>query len=339
MTERLRHGILLLTLAHHVAVAQPAPAPTKVVGAQGVWWILDDQGGLRSFDGRGSIAQRLGGPVRDIARLPNDRLLTLIERRKPSGGIVMEDVGGGAWREFANVSIDAGDSLIGLTVSGNGAIIVTSHAIYSLRRHGLRHRQPIHGVFISARLQPAIALTASGQLYVGENAGEWGGGLIRVNVVTGVSRYVERRDNGCDGPLNRECNPVTAVILDPNDGRCVIASIGLRHVMELGRVLRVCGTRLSVVAELPCPGRPAAEHCSLGMFGLARDGRSGFWAVSGSTLYHFRGDTIDQQVPIPKFQNRAGLAYSEAIPGLLVLSTDINWRKSVSGPTPLIGSR
>jgi len=77
----------------------------------------------------------------------------------------------------------------------------------------------------------------------------------------------------------------------------------------------------------------------LGIFGLAPDSSTGFWAVSGSTVYHFRADTIDQRESIPKFQRRAGITYSEAIPGLLILSTDINWRKLVSGPTPLIGSR
>ena len=163
--------------------------------------------------------------------------------------------------------------------------------------------------------------------------------MIRIEIAKGVSERVERRDNGCEGPLNSACNPVTAVIPDPTDGRCVIASIGLRHiVLELGRVLRVCGTSVSVISELPCARQPPNGHCSLGIFGLARDS-TGFWTVSGGALYHFRGDTIDQHESIPKLQHRAGIAYSEAIPGLLIVSTDINWRKSVSGPTPLIGSR
>jgi hypothetical protein len=51
MTERLRHLIALLAVAQNVVVGQPVPAPTKVVGAQGAWWILDDRGELRFFDG------------------------------------------------------------------------------------------------------------------------------------------------------------------------------------------------------------------------------------------------------------------------------------------------
>jgi len=174
MTQCLQHSILLLALAHHAVAAQAAPAPTKVVGIQGAWWILDDQGELRSFDGRRAVVQRLGGPVRDIARLPNGDLLTLIAPRKASRAIVIEHLPSGGWREFANLVIDAGDPVIGLAVRDSTVAIVTSHAIYCLRADGTRRRQPIRGLTIPEGLQPAIALTASGQLYVGENAGEFG---------------------------------------------------------------------------------------------------------------------------------------------------------------------
>lgn len=339
MGETLRYAILLLAIAHQIVEAQPAPAPTKVIGAHGVWWILNDQGALASFDGNRIVAQHLSGSVRDIARMPNGDLLALIENQKTSHAVVMEHVASGDWRQFAKLTNDAADRFIGLAVSDSNVVIVSSRALYSLRSRRSQRRQRMHGITIRQGLQPAIALTASRQLYVGENAGEFGGGLIRIDVATGVSEHVERRENGCDGPLNSECNPVTAVIPDRTDGRCVIASIGLRHLdMEEGRVLRVCGTSVKVVVELPCPQQPPHGRCSLGIFGLAPDS-SGFWATTGSALYHIRADTIDQKQSMPKLRRLAGLAYSDAIPGLLVLSTNINWQRSTSGPTPLIGSR
>ena len=155
MMERLRHGALLLALAYHIVGAQPVPAPTKLVGAQGAWWILDDEGRLRSFDGRRTVAQRLSGPVRDIARSSNGELLALIELRKMSHAVVMEHVASGTWREFANLVIEVGDPLIGLAVSDTSLVIVSSRAIYSVRPDGSGHRQPIHGLTIREGLQPA----------------------------------------------------------------------------------------------------------------------------------------------------------------------------------------
>lgn len=96
----------------------------------------------------------------------------------------------------------------------------------------------------------------------------------------------------------------------------MIASFGLLHLgMEIGRVLRVCGSSVSVVAELPCAGQPGDRHCSLAIFSLARDSSTGFWAVSGSTLYHFRADTIDQREPIPELQRRAGRTFVTSCKG------------------------
>ena len=333
----MRLTAVLLVVAQHLA-AQPVAAPTKIVGAQGLWWILDDRGALRSFDGRRAIMQRLSGPVRDIARMSNDDLLALVERGR--GFRVMEHVGDGSWTEFANAAAGTRESLIGLAAIDTNVVVVTGGALYSIRAGQTPVRRPIQKTIIPEGLQPALALTASGQLYVGKNAGEFGGGLIRIDVATGVGERVERRDNGCYGPLNSDCNPVTAVIPDPVDGRCAIASIGLIHMgMELGRVLRICGASVTVLAEIPCPRQPPRGQCSLGFFGLAADDSAGFWATSGSTLYHFRADTVDRQEPIPRLQRRSGFAFNDAIPGLLVLSTNINWRASVSGPTPLIGSR
>jgi len=94
-------------------------------------------------------------------------------------------------------------------------------------------------------------------IYVGFDVGEWGGGLQQVDLNAGVVTNIERRDtkNPCDGPLNRECDPVTGVIPDPQNRECVLASVGLVHLgISNGRILRVCGSQVTLVSEILLPG-------------------------------------------------------------------------------------
>jgi len=60
-------------------------------------------------------------------------------------------------------------------------------------------------------VQVSVASPRSGKsIYVGVNRGEWGGGLQRVDVQTGVVTNVERRDTKDlrGGPLTSDCDPV-----------------------------------------------------------------------------------------------------------------------------------
>ncbi|MFL5563220.1 MAG: hypothetical protein ACJ79K_17270 [Gemmatimonadaceae bacterium] len=342
MNQRLCCVVLLSILTRASVLAQGSPAPTKVVDSHGVWWILDDQGALRTLDGRRISVQRLGGLVRDIAQTPSGDLLALIQRRGSSRAQLMKRVASGEWAEYAKLKLAAADTLIGLVASDSDAIALSGHAYYLVRSGRQPHRYAIRGPPVAGGLQPAVARTLLGQLYVGENAGEFGGRLSRIDLATGASERIEQRGaaGGCAGLLNSACDPITAVIPDPANARCAIVSIGLLHMgMELGRIVRVCGSRVTLVAELPCPDqRQSDPPCSLGVFGLAA-ATDGFWASTEAGLYHFRGSVIDQQLPTPAMQRHSTLSYSDAIPGLLVLSTDINWRASVSGPTPLIAAR
>ena len=342
MGQRLYCLILLMLLNRAAIFAQGVPTPTKVLDSHGLWWILDDQGALRTLDGNRISVQRLGGPVRDIVRTPSGDLLALIQMRGSRRALLMIRVPSGAWVQYANLRLAVSDTIIALAASDTDAVALSSRAYYFVRRDKPPHRLAIRGPPVSSGLQPAVARTPLGQLYVGENAGEFGGALTRIDLATGASERIEQRgvDGDCAGPLNSACDPITAVIPDAANERCAIVSIGLRHmVMELGRVLRVCGSKVTVLAELPCPGwRQGDPPCSLGVFGLAPD-NDGFWASTGAGLYHFRGGIIDKQRANPKLEHHSTLSYSSAIPGLFVLSTDINWRASVSGPTPLIAVR
>lgn len=182
-----------------------------------------------------------------------------------------------------------------------------------------------------------------GALYLGANRGEFGGALERIDLTTGAITKLERRDNArlCAGPLNSDCDPVTAVIADPDRPECVLASIGLAHLGYLkGRVVRVCGDTISVAFEkkvvrgTDTVGRPIEMTDPI--FDLA-PAPHGYWAIGGTNIYRIENGAVSEH-PLPKTEAVQGTQLSRELPGTIVVATDINWAASVSGYTPLIVS-
>jgi hypothetical protein len=62
---------------------------------------------------------------------------------------------------------------------------------------------------IQALVTAAVHVTPQA-VFVGLNAGEWGGGLKRIDRRSGGVETIERNTTGglCDGPLNTDCDPV-----------------------------------------------------------------------------------------------------------------------------------
>jgi hypothetical protein len=183
---------------------------------------------------------------------------------------------------------------------------------------------------------PAVGNSA----YIGINRGEWGGGLLRVDLKTGVVLSIERRDTRelCSGPLNSDCDPVTGVIPDPQNKDCVLAAIGLVHFLSRGRILRVCGDQVSVIFEHPRTEEINSWKLEMSdaFYGLA-SANGGFWAVTPEALYRFGADeNTPIRSPLPKLHLESGIYMNRNLPGVIVISTDVNWAVSVSGYTPLV---
>ncbi len=297
MLRQLLQIVPIVSICSLAASAQPHPAPTKVVGAMGTWWIIDDTGVLRTFDGHRTsteLTQRMGGRVVDATRTPSGGLVALVrDGTEEPAGLIERHVNG-TWFRAATLKRAQGEMMVGVVASDSDALVVSSQAVFHVSRGRMTRRRSIRGTHLSAVAQLSFARTTLGDLYIGQNSGEFGGGLMRVNVATGASGAIERRDTPglCAGPLSSECDPVTAVIPNPTDGRCVIASVGLRHMLEHGRIVRVCGMTVTVVAELPCLGRSlhGEPPCSLGVFGLAADS-GGFCASAGRACFTSRSET------------------------------------------------
>jgi hypothetical protein len=200
-------------------------------------------------------------------------------------------------------------------------------------------------VDLVGELRSGVQVTAAspangGSIYVGFDVGEWGGGLQRVDLKTGAVNGVERRDTKdlCGGPLNRECDPVTGVIADPQNKDCVLASVGLVHLFHsTGRILRICGQDVTLVSELPLSNKNEKWPQTEAFYGLAPSADGGFWAITSRALYYFAASgSKEKEYLLPALESVSGIHLSRALPGVVVLQTDVNWAVSTSGYTPLV---
>jgi hypothetical protein len=168
----------------------------------------------------------------------------------------------------------------------------------------------------------AIASTLNGQsVYVGLDKGEWGGGLDRVDMRTGLIAHIEHRDSNrlCAGPLNRVCDVVSAMIPDSRNKDCVLASVG-GGLRDKGRIVRVCGETVSVVFERTETRTYAAGTVTYAILfdQLAGANDGSFWALADNVIYHV-GPGATKEYPLPELKPVAGIYLSREVPGIIVV--------------------
>ncbi len=203
------------------------------------------------------------------------------------------------------------------------------------------HSVELKGKLRSGHQVSAAIPTGGGSVYVGFNSGEWGGGLQRVDLNTGVVTNIERRDTKqlCDGPLNSDCDPVTGVIPDTQNSDCVLVAVGLIHLsISEGRILRVCGDKVTAVSEKSITGEVGDKwKMTEAFYGLVPATGGGFWGITYRNLYRFSADVkMEKAYPLPKLKSVSGVHLSRDLPGVIIVRTDVNWAVSTSGYTPLV---
>ena len=267
---------------------------------------------------------------------------------QPAGRFRLSSYSGSGWSNSGWQTYSVDERPLALALGSSGPLILGPRKLYRVQSSG----RPLAVLPLSQAIEPwghfVIAVTGDDTMYVGINRGEWGGGLLRINLSTGeVTTVDKRQDNDlCSGPLNTQCDPVTGLVPDPKRSGCVFASVGLSHMMWHGSVLRVCGLRVEKVFEaevLPVGERIRRAFSSHArsfppqtepVFALA-PAADGFWAVTPRALYHWRQGAVDR-TPFPSLKQVQGLAISKAVPGLVVATTDANAADSLSGVTPLV---
>ena len=310
----------------------------------GELWLRGVSGGLVSLNLSNDSRQvHFASGVLDMKRVGHD--LLLMRRPAPNTREVVLSI----WREgrfddFARSSTSAKDGLIALLSGTNGPTILSTRTIrvFSPDKQEWRQiklKRKLRGGFQETAASPL----SSNSIYVGFNTGEWGGGLQRIDLHTGAVTDIERRDSKqlCAGPLNSDCDPVTGVIPDPKNHDCILAAVGLVHLMSHGSILRVCGSDVSLVFEksYTVDGLREGDKWEMteAFFGLVAAPNEGFWAISSGAFYRFGVDGAKKdEYRLPKLTPVSGIYLSRELPSVIVLRTDANWAVSLSGYTPLV---
>jgi len=174
---------------------------------------------------------------------------------------------------------------------------------------------PAHPTPLTGRPVGAVLVTPQ-HVFVGYDAGEWGGGLQRIDRMTGVVSDIDDVDGG----------PVKGIATIPWKPDCIAVAIGLIHMGSSGRIVEVCDitVRLLYTHVIPAPDGQKQVFSfaqTTAFFGLQRrDGE--LLAIGHDGLYQIgEGDRV-QQIPFPTFKRAGTLGVSfERSGAVLVLIT------------------
>jgi hypothetical protein len=348
---------VLVRHADHASANEHAPKADRVVGARiakalvcdGKLWLLGANlsgkggpgGGLISINLRTGARQlHFEKGVFDIANAGHD--LLVLRQPGPKGHtLAVSSWRDGAYQDFPLLDYVDGEEPLALLSRAGAPVVLFQHSLSRFSPDQRKWRPVILQGELGSGVQISVAAPQNGNTaYVGLNRGEWGGGLRSVNLDTGVVSAVERRDSQelCEGPLNSDCDPVTGLIPDPQNKDCILAAVGLVHMMTHGGILRVCGTKVTPIwSKSVKDDLDGKLRMTEAVFGLAPAANGGFWAITWRALYLFAADgTNSSEYVLPKLKPVSGIYMSRDLPGVIVVRTDVNWAVSVSGYTPLL---
>lgn len=308
-------------------------------------WLLHDDGSLASLrpDEAKPERVRTSGRVLEICKsgghlfalVGDSRKHWTLQQRSPDG-----------WASRVSLPIE-GDSLAAIDCKRDaaGITVVTNRRLLEVDGKNVR------SVTLKQELRPPLvngtALAAEDAVWVGFNVGEWGGGLRRIARSDGQVETVERNTSGnlCGGPLNTDCDPVNGIVTAPWNSSCVVAAVGLVHMMAHGRMVEVCGKSVRRLYFKPLNPQPPNNPLDDGepsstvpFFGLTRTGNT-LWAIGIDGLYRFDGMETPHFRPLPAFENKGGYWVSFDVPGMALVMTDVNQRRSLSGSVPIMAAR
>jgi len=323
------------------AAMQPV---VRAVFAHDRLWLLRFDGSLVSLDPRGAKPKAVASTRKIVDICKSDKRLTAV-MDDSRGAWTLQQYSPDGWIVGAKLPT-SGDILVAVDCGDGGDItLVTNRHLLEVRGGTVR------ALRLKQKIQPPLvngtALATEDAVWVGFNIGEWGGGLRRIDRSDGQVATIERNRSGelCSGPLNTSCDPVNGVAVSPWKPSCVVAAVGLVHMIAHGRIVEVCGKEVRRLYYKPLDPQPPHDalddgepSSTVAFFGLAH-GDDALWAIGIDGIYRFGGPQSPEFRPLPKFQDKGGYRISFDIPGIALVMTDVNQQASLSGAVPIMAVR
>ena len=289
---------------------------SRAIFAQGRLWLLSGDGQLTGIDDGPSPTSSRAGTALDL--LLKDNIPTILTcDGSDCDNWLIRSWTGSVWRTTGSLRSE-GDAFIAAAADNNGIVVLTSDRV--IESVGDKER--------SVRLSRAIGrgevssmLLNFGQVHIGLNAGEWGGGVERVDRSTGEVTDIRGDASGglCAGSPKEGCYAVDNLATEPWNRRCIVASIGFWIAeSSTGKIVEICGKQVRPLYFRRSNGDPAGPKdgaaeaqlfSTVGFFSLAvSDGA--LWAASNGDLYRIDAQGNAQIYSLPRFANVGGMQVS-----------------------------
>lgn len=312
-------------------------------------YLLDDSGAMQvwSEESRTGRPFKVPGSVLSFCLMEKNLWAATKDKRGKSVMLWTRQLpsqagpNGGEWQRVGSFTRNGGNEALVLDCSSREPVLVA----------GNRAIMPVSGSAVELARQmsthPALVVSyvQDGMLWLGFNSGEWGGGLHRIRLSDGTVDSPSHIDpaSPCGGKLNPNCDPVTGLAPDPAKPNCMLATIGLVHMMSRGGVVQVCGNDLSMIYAKPYTLDPNwrwagkidednRESVAFHALAPARTGDRAF-AVASDGVYQFVGVTEPDFTP---FQGQRIGAIDWSNPDYVLVRTRMNQRHSLSGGSYLL---
>lgn len=316
---------------------------TRAVFAQGRVWLLSDAGTLSSVtEGQAErVVEALPEKAAGLCVL--DGRPTVVTLSDDGSTWTLRQRSDMAWTVMTTIPSE-GDGLLTIECASGEVTLLSTRRLIGFTDKAQR------AVALSGKLNQGRVTSIYGtsdQVFVGISAGEWGGGLRRIDRRSGAITVVERNATGelCGGPLNTECDPVNGITADPWKPDCIIAGVGLLHLSPIGRLVEICGDKVELLYERsvrddrsPSRSGNSERFGKVAFFGLARQDGD-LWAVGIDGLHVIGASGVSRIIPLPDFRDFGGIRISFDVPQFVLVLTDVNQRRSVSGAVPILVPR
>ncbi|NKJ00979.1 hypothetical protein [Novosphingobium sp. SG707] len=233
--------------------------PEVIKGAyhNGLLYLLDESGAVEIWpegEERGT-PYKTPGPVTSFCFAGQQMWAATVDRKAKQTLLwsrpvsTEQETNAGAWSRAGTFPQSDESPVLAVDCSGVEPIVVFSDHLtmpLSGRNVALKGGKPIGPGYVVSQVQ-------GGVLWLGLNAGEWGGGLRRITLADGLMGAPSDIDPKtlCGGALNPGCHPVTGLAPDPSHPDCILAAVGLVHMMSRGGVVRICGKEVSLAYAKP----------------------------------------------------------------------------------------
>jgi hypothetical protein len=347
MARLLLLGLVALMSTRAVALEPERPGQeaflTRAVFAQGRVWLLSDAGTLSSvIEGQaGRVVEALPEKIAGLCVLDGRPLVVTLGI--DGSAWTLRQRTGSAWTVMTTIPSE-GDGLFAVECASGEVTLLSTRRLIGFTGKAQR------AVALSGKLNQGRITSIYGtsdQVFVGINAGEWGGGLRRIDRRSGAIAVVERNAKGelCGGPLSTECDPVNGIAALPWKPDCIAVAVGLVHFLPSGRVVGICGDEVELLYEssfrddrLPLRSGDGERYGKVAFFGLSRQGDD-LWAAGIDGIHVISAGGVSRTIPLPDFRDFDGIRISFDVPQVILVLTNVNQRQSVSGAVPIFVPR